>query len=308
MCIGRVTSEVTGENPSVTRATCATFCERKGYVVVGYDDGTVRLWSASERKVLRNFRGHRSGVHCVAISGDGRRVVSGSEDKSVRVWDVGTGAQVGEALVGHTGSVLSVAISGDGRRVVSGSDDKSVRVWDVETGAQVGEALVGHTGYVYSVAMSGDGRRVVSGSDDKSVRLWDVETGAQVGDALLGHTSSVYSVAMSKDGRRVVSGSDDKSVRVWDVERGITLHTGREEDWEEIRSRFLKTADLSTASRARRTSQIFARDERIVQRREDGSEAVLAQLDNGGDMQIDHDHEVAVAGTGHLVAIMKLVV
>ncbi|CDF36609.1 WD40-repeat containing protein [Chondrus crispus] len=435
MRIGSVTPEVTGENPSVTRATCATFCERKGYVVVGYEDGTLRVWSTSERKVLRSFRGHRSGVHCVAMSGDGRRVVSGSFDKSVRVWDVETGAQVGEALVGHMGWVLSVAMSGDGRRVVSGSFDKSVRVWDVETGAQVGEALVGHMGSVWSVAMSGDGRRVVSGSRDKSVRVWDVETGAQVGEALVGHMGSVWSVAMSGDGRRVVSGSHDKSVRVWDVEtgaqvgealvghtgwvwsvamskdgrrvvsgshdksvrvwdvetgaqvgealvghtgvvasvamsrdgrrvvsgskdksvrvwdvetgaqvgealvghadwvdsvamsgdgrrvvsgsidksvrvwdveRGITLHTGREEDWDEITSRFLKTADLSTASRARRTSQIFARDGGIVQRREDGSEAVLAQLDNARDLQIDHDHEVAVARMGHLVAIMKL--
>ncbi|CDF33333.1 unnamed protein product [Chondrus crispus] len=114
---------------------------------------------------------------------------------------------------------------------------------------------------------------------------------------------------MSGDGRRVVSGSYDGSVRVWDVERGITLHTGWEEDWEEITARFLKTADFGTASRAGRTSQIFAREGgRIVQLREDGSEAVLAQLDNPIDLQIDHDHGVAVAGAGHLVAIMKLVV
>ncbi|CDF36538.1 unnamed protein product [Chondrus crispus] len=121
---------------------------------------------------------------------------------------------------------------------------------------------------------------------------------------------------MSGDGRRVVSGSYDGSVRVWDVERGITLHTGWEEDWEEITARFLKTADFGTASRAGRTSQIFAREGRIVQRREDGSEAVLAQLESYVDyvylqeanLQVDHDHGVAVAGAGHLVAIMKLVV
>ncbi|CDF33666.1 unnamed protein product [Chondrus crispus] len=114
---------------------------------------------------------------------------------------------------------------------------------------------------------------------------------------------------MSGDGRCVVSGSWDGSVRVWDVERGITLHTGREEDWEEIRSRFLKTAGLGTASRAGRRSEIFSRDGGIVQRREDGSVAVLAQLESGvADLQIDHDHGVAVAGAGNLVAIMKLVV
>ncbi|CDF37667.1 WD40-repeat containing protein [Chondrus crispus] len=432
-----VTSEVTEKKRSVTRATCATFCERKGYVVVGCEDGTLRLWSTSEKKVLRSFHGHRSKVACVAMSGDGRlvvsgsedskkirvwdvetgakvgkvlgghtglvysvamsgdgrrvvsgshdesvrlwdvetgaqvgealvghtssvlcvamsgderRVVSGSEDRSVRVWDVETGAQVGEALVGHTSSVLCVAMSEDGRIVVSGSGDKSVRVWDVETGVQVGEALVGHTGYVYSVAMSEDGRRVVSGSRGKSVRVWDVETGAQVGEALVGHTDGVLCVAMSEDGRRVVSGSGDvrvwdvetgaqvgealvghkrevnsvaisgdgrcvvsgsfdKSVRVWDVERGITLYVGRVKDLGEIKSRFLRTEDLGTgASRAGRTSHIFSREGGIVQRREDGSEAVLAELDDPEDLQIDHDHGVAVARVGHLVAIMKLVV
>ncbi|CDF38902.1 unnamed protein product [Chondrus crispus] len=95
----------------MTRATCAKFCERKGDVVVGYEDGTLRLWSTSERRVLKSFRGHRSRVRCVAMSGDRRRVVSGSWDKSVRVWDVETRAQVGDALVGHTSSVGIVAMS-----------------------------------------------------------------------------------------------------------------------------------------------------------------------------------------------------
>ncbi|CDF39723.1 unnamed protein product [Chondrus crispus] len=113
---------------------------------------------------------------------------------------------------------------------------------------------------------------------------------------------------MSGDGRRVVSGSVDESVRVWDVERGITLYIGRVEDLGEIKSRFLTTPELGTASHAGRRSQIFSKEGGIIQRREDGSEAVLAQLDNPGDLQIDHDHGVAVARLGHLVAIMKLVV
>jgi WD40 repeat protein len=102
------------------------------------------------------------GIYGVAFSGDGTRIVSGSSDQSVQVWDASTGAQVNE-LKGHTGHVWSVAFSSDGTHIVSGSDDNSVRVWDALTGAQLNK-LNGHTGQVWSVAFSGDGTHIVSGS------------------------------------------------------------------------------------------------------------------------------------------------
>jgi WD40 repeat protein len=88
-------------------------------------------------------RTHTDYVTSVAFSPDGNRIVSGSDDKSVRVWDAKTGEQLRE-LQGHTDSVTSVAFSPDGNRIVSGSDDKSVRVWDAKTGEQLRE-LQGHT-------------------------------------------------------------------------------------------------------------------------------------------------------------------
>ncbi|CDF40436.1 unnamed protein product [Chondrus crispus] len=120
---------------------------------------------------------------------------------------------------------------------------------------------------------------------------------------------------MSGDGKRVASVTwyDEEQmwgVDVWDVERGIRLHDGMEqvEDLEEITSRFLRTADMGTASRAGRTSQIFSTEREIVQRREDGSETVLVQLEGDADLQIDQDHGVIFGWSGHLVVIMKLVV
>lgn len=112
----------------------------------------------------------------IAISPDGRRIVSGSDDETVRVWDIETGAQVLGPLVGHVDYVSSVAISPDGRRIASGSGDETVRVWDVETGAQVLSPFEGHTGWVNSVVFSPDGRHVVSGSHDCSIRIWELPT------------------------------------------------------------------------------------------------------------------------------------
>ena len=152
------------------------------------------------------------------LSSNGTRIVSGSNDTSVRVWDASTGVEQKE-LKGHTARVNLVAFSSDGTRIVSGSHDKSVLVWDALTGMKLKE-LKGHTHYVNSVAFSSDGTQIVSGSWDKSVRVWDASTGVELKE-LKGHTGWVMSVAFSSDGTRIVSGSTDNSVRVWDVSTGI---------------------------------------------------------------------------------------
>ncbi|KAG6863370.1 hypothetical protein C0991_006415, partial [Blastosporella zonata] len=148
------------------------------------------------------------------------QLISGSWDKSVRVWDASTGAQV-QQFNGHTQSVSSVAFSPDGSQIISGSYDKSVRVWDASTGAQM-QQFNGHTEEVTSVAFSPDGSQIISASHDKSVRVWDASTGAQV-QQFNGHTQSVSSVAFSLDGSQIISGSSDKSVRLWDASTGAQM-------------------------------------------------------------------------------------
>ncbi|KAF5367685.1 hypothetical protein D9758_009894 [Tetrapyrgos nigripes] len=157
----------------------------------------------------------KGNINCIALSADGQRVVSQSDDKTIQIWNVETGEEE-KKLEGHSGWVTSVAFSADGQRVVSGSFDKTIRIWNVETGEEE-KKLEGHSDWVRSVAFSADGQRVVSGSHDKTIRIWNVETGEEE-KKLEGHSDWVTSVAFSADGQRVVSGSEDKTIRIWNVE------------------------------------------------------------------------------------------
>ena len=171
-------------------------------------------------------------------------MVSGSHDKTVRIWDLDDPAR-NVKCEGHRDVVRSTLFSPDGRHVVSGSDDKTIRIWDMS-----GEQFQGHEDSfgivvfslagevviwdarngrrtfgsdsvrVESVALSRDCKYVVSSWDDNTVRLWDVEKGRQVGVGFQGHTGLVRSVAFSFDSKYVVSGSNDGTVRIWDVQRG----------------------------------------------------------------------------------------
>jgi small GTP-binding protein len=164
-----------------------------------------------------SLEGHSAGVRSVAVTADGRRAVSGSDDGTVRAWDLGAGA-CAAVLEGHEGVVWGVAVTADGRRAVSGSDDETVRVWDLDA-RTCAAVLEGHGGVVWGVAVTADGRRAVSGSDDGMVRVWDLD--ARTCAAVLeGHEASVRGVAVTADGRRAVSGSVGGTVRVWDLDAG----------------------------------------------------------------------------------------
>ena len=167
---------------------------------------------------LAVLRGHESGVHGVAFSPDENRIVSGSFDHTVRVWDARSGVELAD-LRGHTAAVTSVAFSPSGDRVVSGSDDKTIRVWDARSGAEM-VVLYGHTNRVTSVAFSPDGDCIVSGSQDQTVRVWDASSGAELA-IFRGHENFVESVAFSPGGNQIASGSRDQTVRVWDVRSSV---------------------------------------------------------------------------------------
>jgi len=117
--------------------------------------------------------GHTGSVNSVAFSPDGRSALSGSADRTLKLWDVASGKEI-RTFSGDTGSVFSVAFSPDGRSVLSGSDDNTLKLWDVASGKEI-RSFSGHTWWVRSVAFSPDGRSVLSGSRDCTLKLWDLD-------------------------------------------------------------------------------------------------------------------------------------
>ena len=170
---------------------------------------------------ISTLEGHSEYVHSIGFSYDGKHIVSGSMDKTVRVWEAATGAIL-STLEGHLENVVSVAFSPSGKQILSGSWDKTVRLWDAASGA-IFLILEGHTKYVTSVAFCPSGKQILSGSWDKTVRLWDAASGAIL-LILAGHTKYVTSVAFCPSGEQILSGSWDKTVRLWDAASGAILH------------------------------------------------------------------------------------
>jgi WD40 repeat protein len=171
---------------------------------------------------LRSLEGHTHWVLAVAVSPDGRTIVSGSHDRTVKVWEAESGRLL-RSLEGHTGGVNAVAVSPDGRTIVSGSLDRTVKVWEAQSGRLL-RSLEGHTDWVLAVAVSPDGRTIVSGARDSTVKVWEAQSGRLL-RSLEGHTDSVTAVAVSPDGRTIVSGSRDRTVKVWEAESGRLLRS-----------------------------------------------------------------------------------
>jgi tRNA A-37 threonylcarbamoyl transferase component Bud32 len=169
----------------------------------------------------RGWVAHDGQVACVACSPDGRRVLSGGWDRSVRLWDPEDG-QLLLRLTGHNDIVWTLAFSPDGRRGISGSQDRTLRLWDLKTGQEL-HRLDGHGGVISSVAFLPDGRHVISGAWDSTARLWDLETAKEVGRFNTG--APVLSLALTRDGRHVLFGSNDGKLRYWDVRTRTEVRT-----------------------------------------------------------------------------------
>ena len=174
--------------------------------------------------------------HCT-LAGDGRRLVSASDDATLRVWDLDAPESPPVVLRGHEGGVSHCTLAGDGRRLVSASDDATLRVWDLDAPESPPVVLRGHEGWVHHCTLAGDGRRLVSASYDATLRVWDLDAREEI--ARFRAVSAVTWVGWAKDDRWVLAADAKRAglvLRVDVVARGAGLSVTSRRAWGGVRA------------------------------------------------------------------------
>ena len=172
------------------------------------------------------LKGHQKPIRSLTISGNSQWLVSGSEDQTVRVYDLKAAYPATEQIVlkGHELAVRCVAVSPDGRWLVTGGSDSILRIWDMQSreSMTVPIQVQEHEGWISALAFSADGRWLASGSYDNTIRIWRMDGVQQpnVVQVLSGHTGLIKSVEFSRQGNMLVSLGSDREVRLWNLEQG----------------------------------------------------------------------------------------
>jgi WD40 repeat protein len=172
------------------------------------------LWDVNTGLVIRKLEGHTDLVGTMAYLPDGKRIVSGSYDKTVRIWDVETGRQL--LLLGsHQGQVWTVSSSPNGKLVASGGEDMRLVLWDAASGEKV-RTIGPVAGNLFYSSFSPDSKFLLADAASPGAGLWEVATGKKICE-FPGHRAPVTSAAFTPDATKVLTGSRDRTLALWDV-------------------------------------------------------------------------------------------
>ncbi|MBE9013072.1 WD40 repeat domain-containing protein [Pseudanabaenaceae cyanobacterium LEGE 13415] len=174
------------------------------------EDGALKLWSLSNRTLLKTIPAHEGRIFDIAVSPDGKTIVTSGFDRTIKLWNAQTGDLI-RTLTGHTNAVRAVAFSPDGQTLISSSWDQTIKQWNLQTGELI-HTFEGHTSRVVSIAFTPDGQRLISGSLDSTIKVWSIPD-RKLLQTLNAHKDWVLAIAT--DGDRIISGSKDQTIRIW---------------------------------------------------------------------------------------------
>ena len=188
---------------------------------VANDRPAILVRELANGQLLHTLLGHQGTIASLAFSTDNRRLVSGSADKTVRVWDLAD-AKFPEAatFAGHAAAITGAAFNSNATQVVSSAANNTVKLWDVATGEELKD-FVGHTAAVVGVAMTPNNQLVISAAADKTVRFWNPADGKQL--RLITDTAVLTAMTVSRDGTRIAAARADGSVNVYNQADGKLL-------------------------------------------------------------------------------------
>ncbi|ORX92307.1 WD40 repeat-like protein [Basidiobolus meristosporus CBS 931.73] len=208
----------------------ATSSENPDMILSASRDKSILIWHLTRDETQygvprKSLRGHNHFVSDVAISSDGQFALSASWDKTLRLWDLNTGATT-RRFVGHDKDVTTVAFSADNRQIVSGSRDKSIKLWNTLGECKYNLTENGHSEWVSCVRFSPNPANpvIVSAGWDKLVKVWDLSK-CKIRTNHIGHTGYVNTVTISPDGSLCASGGKDGVVMLWDLNEGKHLYS-----------------------------------------------------------------------------------
>lgn len=229
------------------RIRSVVYSPNGGIIASVADDQTLRLWDSNSGHLLSSLLGYTSRIKSIAfdpnLKEDKMRFVCGSEDRSLRLWNLNTRGQKLKQkfkLRGHNGGVWAVAFNKDGTKIISGSDDQTLRIWNNKTGKL--EKIIppfgpshypeGHKHRIFALSFSLDRRFFASACEDQDVRIWDARSWRYLctlleNDKEHTHDNGVTSVAFDKEATFLATGSDDKTVKLWEVKdwkHKVTIH------------------------------------------------------------------------------------
>jgi WD40 repeat protein len=186
------------------------------YLLCACSDQKIRRWHTKTQKIeiLGNKKSwHSSKVLALALSPDGKTLVSGSADKTVKIWQLNSQADP-LTLTGYSTAIHSIIISSDGQYFVASGLESNLRIRNLETGKLI--RSINNNAKVTSLAFSPDGELLAAGSEDKMLRLWHIKTGQEIW-TFTGHSERVSSVVFAPDGQTLISASWDKTIKCWSL-------------------------------------------------------------------------------------------